>query len=567
MAGSSTRTRQQEIGRAIAAEDDRPVWGWAVFAAVGLVLGSLCFVATLTPSLMPRAPLVQGLLGGAVAGIGYQIGFGLVRFWRFLRLPEKGRTRNIALAGLVISALLVLFGLLMSHHWQNETRAVVGLEPVETTHRMIIGGIALVVFVVVGVLFTLFGYVTSWLTRLVRRYVPDRIALVIAAGAALWLFWAVIDGFLVQRVLEAADQSFETADIFVDPELPVPTDPMVTGSAESLVRWDEMGRRGREFVALGPTVEEIRAFAGPDAMKPIRVYVGRRSADTPQERADLALAELIRVGGFERESLIVMVPTGTGWMDPGSQDPLDFITGGDVATVAVQYSYLTSMLALLMHPDYGIEQSRALFDTVYRYWTTLPKETRPKLYVHGLSQGAFNSEMTLPLLDMLGDPINGAFWAGSPFMSPFWARIRDNPNPDSLPWRPQYGNGSLMRVMDQQGGLDEATAPWGPIRLVFLQYPSDPIVHFTFDSSFRRPSWLMSERAPDISPNLRWFPLVTMFQTALDMAISLQVPRFGHYYVYPDYIDGWAALLDPPGWSPERAAELKDIFATRPEPY
>jgi uncharacterized membrane protein len=54
---------------------------------------------------------------------------------------------------------------------------------------------------------------------------------------------------------------------------------------------------------------------------------------------------------------------------------------------------------------------------------------------------------------------------------------------------------------------------------------------------------------------------------ALDMALALQVPRFGHFYVYPDYIDGWAALLDPPGWSPERAEQLKAIFALRPDPF
>ena len=102
---------------------------------------------------------------------------------------------------------------------------------------------------------------------------------------------------------------------------------------------------------------------------------------------------------------------------------------------------------------------------------------------------------------------------------------------------------------------------------MLLHYPSDAIVHFTFDSAVRRPDWLGAVRPPDVSPSLRWFPMVTMLQMTLDMALSLQVPRFGHYYVYEDYIDGWAALVDPPGWSEDRAAALRAIFAERPAAF
>ena len=70
-----------------------------------------------------------------------------------------------------------------------------------------------------------------------------------------------------------------------------------------------------------------------------------------------------------------------------------------------------------------------------------------------------------------------------------------------------------------------------------------------------------------MAPEFRWIPIVTMFQLALDMAISLQVPGYGHYYIAPDYIDAWAAVLDPPGWTAERAERLKAIFERRPLPF
>ncbi|MEO1188965.1 MAG: alpha/beta-hydrolase family protein, partial [Pseudomonadota bacterium] len=290
---------------------------------------------------------------------------------------------------------------------------------------------------------------------------------------------------------------------------------------------------------------------------------GRRSADSAQARANLALAELIRAGGFERSTLVVVVPVGTGWMDPGGHDTLEFMTGGDVATVAVQYSYLTSALSLLVHPEYGVEQARALFDTIYAYWTDLPPETRPKLYIHGLSQGSYNSQRTIRLYDMLGDPISGALWAGSPFLSPLWQTVRDRRELESTEWQPQFGNGSLVRVVTQAGEALPGQAPWGPVRMVFLHYPSDPIVAFTFDSALRRPDWFTEPRAPDVAPELQWFPIVTMFQLALDMAVSLQVPGYGHYYVGDDYIDAWAMVLDPPDWSAARAAELRAAYAKR----
>jgi uncharacterized membrane protein len=57
-----------------------------------------------------------------------------------------------------------------------------------------------------------------------------------------------------------------------------------------------------------------------------------------------------------------------------------------------------------------------------------------------------------------------------------------------------------------------------------------------------------------------------MLQTALDTSISLEVPGFGHYYIAPHYINGWAELLDIPGWNAAKASELQAIFARRPLP-
>ena len=86
---------------------------------------------------------------------------------------------------------------------------------------------------------------------------------------------------------------------------------------------------------------------------------------------------------------------------------IEYLGDGDIASVAVQYSYLNSPLSLLFQPEYGAAASRALFAEIYGYWTKLPKDKRPRLYLHGLSLGAMNSEKSAELFEMIGDPIAG----------------------------------------------------------------------------------------------------------------------------------------------------------------
>lgn len=542
---------------------------WRHHNSLGLLLAAMFFSASLTPSLMPRDPVLQGLAGGLLAVIGYELGRGLIWLWTFSQLPGLAQERRETARAVADVAAIALVGFCLwkAADWQNVTRQLMGLAPIETSAPATIGAVAIGVFLVGWLLLRLFGWLLIRVDRVAERVLPPRLGKVVAFLLVLWLVWAAADGLLLSAAFRAADASFETADKLIEPDFAAPTAPDKTGSPASLVAWENLGRWGRAFVSTAPTADEIAAFTGKPAREPIRVYVGRVSAETASERADLALRELIRTGAFERKVLLIAEPVGTGWMDPGAHDTLEFLLGGDVATVAVQYSYLTSALSLLAQPEFGIEQAEALFDRVYAHWTQLPKDTRPRLYLHGLSQGAYNSQSALFLLDLLADPIDGALWAGSPFFSPFWSEIRDNRKPGSPAWRPRYGNGSLARAMNQTGGLVLQGANWGPVRLVFLNYGSDPIVVFTFDTGVRPPAWLSGERPPDVTRELRWYPVVTMFQVALDMLIAQKVPRFGHFYVAADYIDGWTAILGSTDLAPAQIATLKAVFAKRRVPY
>ncbi|WP_084251964.1 alpha/beta-hydrolase family protein [Bradyrhizobium sp. AT1] len=528
------------------------------------MLGALFFAASLTPTLVPRSYLTQGAVAGACFGIGYLAGNVWRWLWHYLELPEpSARVRSTANALVAVACLLVVILFLWrAAGWQNSIRAVMKMAPVETAHPLKVCVVALITFVVLLVLARLFVLAAGFIAARTRRIVPKRIANVLGVLAAGLLFWSIATNVLIRTAFNALDSSFREVDALLEPERPQPTAPERTGSPASLVKWKQLGRMGRRFIASGPTATEINAVTGRPAKEPVRVYVGLGGADTAQARARLALDELKRQHGFDRKILIVVTPTGTGWIDPAAMDTVEYLHHGDIASVAMQYSYLNSPLSLLFQPEFGAEAARALFAEIYGYWTTLPKDRRPKLYLHGLSLGAMNSEKSAELFETIGDPIAGALWSGAPFESRIWRWITANRNPGTPAWLPEFRDGRFVRFMNQDGPTVPADAPWGPMRVVYLQYASDAISFFAYRDAYRAPDWMSLPRGPDVSPELRWYPVVTMLQLALDMAVATHTPMgFGHVYAPEHYVDAWVAVTDVHDWSAESLAQLKAHLA------
>lgn len=525
-----------------------------------LMFGLFFMSMSLTPSLIPRGALVQGILGGLVAGIGYLCGRIIALIWRTADLPRlpAAASRVVALvwAGAVLA--LLVWTLARSLPWQNDLRAKMGLEPADQLHLLTLLAAALVVL---GIALAL-GFGVAALLRLVRvrlyRIMPKRRADVLGLIVVALLLLVITRDGILDNVITGLDEGYEAAQHLFDNAAPPPVEDRMTGSAASLVDWDRMGQPGRNFVTSGPTAEAIAAFSGRPALDPIRVYVGRANGDTAQERADLALAELIRVNAFDRAVMIVASPTGTGWLDPGSHDPVEYMHGGDIATVSAQYSYLQSPLALILETDAGLEQATALLETVHEYWKTLPPDARPHLYAHGLSLGAWSSMYATNLFRLVDDPINGAFWAGPPFPSNFWNYVQAARTEGSAWVLPTVGDGSLVRYASHFADASEAAAPWGNMRIVFLQYTSDPIVFYDPRSLWRAPPWMVEPPAPDASSHIRFMPIVTQFQLALDMALSFGAPPgHGHAYYAQDYIVPWVEVSAPEGWTDDDTARLK----------
>jgi len=529
---------------------------------VGLMVGTVFLSVSLAPSLLPRPWVVQGLLSGVSFAIGYGFGVAGLALWKYLQLPlPAGRvTRVLTIAGATLCALIAISFLWQASTWQNSLRALMGMEETGGLRPAIVGPVAALVFAVLLGLARIFRRTFRLLSRHLARYVPPRISQLVGIALSVALFWSAIDGVLFGFLLRTADQSFQQLDALIEDDLPRPSRPEQTGSAESLVAWQHLGRQGRHFVSGGPDAADLGAFFGEPRPAPVRVYVGLNSADTPEQRARLALEELKRAGGFERSVLQLATPTGTGWIDPASQDTIEYLWRGDIATVAVQYSYLNSPLALLTQAAYGAETARAVFIEIYGHWRALPPESRPRLFLSGLSLGSLNSDLSFDLFDIIDDPFDGVLWVGPPFRNESWLRITRERDPGSPPWLPRFRDGAVVRFMNQYEELADDYGEWDDFRMVFLQYASDPITFFSPGSTWREPDWMQEPRGPDVTPDLRWFPVVTMLQLAADMVVGTAPPGFGHEYAPADYINAWLALTEPEEWPTAEVERLRRVF-------
>lgn len=532
-------------------------------SAIGLIIAALLWAASMTPSLIPRTPVIQGVVTATCAATGYALGRAIQWLWMFLGLPPlRGPSWRIVwwvLRGLC--AVLAGYALVMAGAWQDSIRERFGLAPIAASYGLVSFVLALGVFLVLLMLGRLFAWVARRLTRSARRYLPRRAAIVVSVAATLALFWAIGSGVLFELWLKAMDSTYRQYDEFVDEHWPVAAPPARAAQHLTSAQWLALGRNGREFVASGPTARDIGALLGEPAMEPIRVYAGLRSAGSPAQRAALALRQLIASGAFERKMLVVITPTGSGWIDPGAIDSVEYLARGDIASVAVQYSYLSSPLSLLTEPGYGADAARALFEAVYGYWKQLPASSRPRLYLHGLSLGAMNSERSMEFFEVMGAPFQGALWSGPPFGSETWEWFTARRNPGTPAWLPTFRDGNLVRFMNQDG-MPRAEGAWGATRIVYLQYASDAIAFFKPDYLYRRPSWMQAPRGPDVSPRMHWFPIVTMIQLAFDMPMStVTAPSgFGHVYASTHYVDAWQALLGEHGLGePEQAAIKRQL--------
>lgn len=519
----------------------------------GAVVGVVFFVLSLLPSLLPRGGLIQGIISGISFMVGYAVGAATQWAWHYLEIPFLGGRAWRALRIVLYAALAYLVVSRLWQHvgWQNEVRDEFGMERIGPAVWIVIVPVAAVTAAVILVVVRSFRLLFHFIVRWLDRALPGRLARFLGGVALALVIWGLWSGVLVNGFFAAANQIFAPRDSSTDEGVTAPTSPLRSGSPESWVPWETLGRQGRNFVSSGPSLEELNAFHGGGAMESIRVYAGIKSAETVDGRARLVLDELIRTNAFDREVLVVATTTGTGFLEPNAMTALDYVTNGNVAVAGVQYSYLPSWISLLADQEEVSVTSQQVFDTIHGYWSTLPSDQRPEIYVYGLSLGSFGVESIISSIDILNEPIDGAFLVGPPFVNQMWNRIVSNRDGGSSPSEPIYEQGRTVRFIGPEDSANAPRSQWAQTRVLYLQHATDPVVFFSPDLFFTRPDWLEEgQRDSKLVDEFVWVPGVTMWQVLFDMALAATVPEgYGHEYSKESNARGWIAVIDPGGWT------------------
>ncbi|MFF0479146.1 alpha/beta hydrolase [Streptomyces sp. NPDC004284] len=523
-----------------------------------LLLACLSF----TPSLLPRSGVLQGLICGISAAIGYGLGVIAAYVWRAFADREAREASRRSWRVLLVCAI-VLFGLAFGfgQYWQHEIRRLMGITDYSVPAAVASPFLAALVFWLLLLAGRGLRRLYRWFARLLRRRIGPRAARVVGWVVVAGLVWSVVSGVLLAGFMNAANESFSLRDTTTPEGVHQPTSTLRSGGPGSLVPWDTLGYQGRAFTGSGPTARDIGAFTHRPAQEPVRAYAGLQTADDTEARAERAVADLQRAGGFERANLLVMTTTGSGWVDPAAVDSFEYLSDGDSAAVALQYSYLPSWISYLVDQSKARQAGRELFDAVYDVWSKLPQGQRPRLFVAGESLGSFGGEAAFSGEYDLRNRTAGTLFAGPPNFNTLFREFSDHRETGSPEIEPVYRQGRTVRFTeDPTAGITPEGAPWNGTRVLYLMHASDPIVWWSPKLALSEPDWIGEAPGSDVLEEMVWIPFVTFWQVTADLPFSTGVPD-GHGHTYKAaYVDGWNAVMRPSGFTPQDLARLRDVI-------
>ena len=534
-------------------------WWQRRYTFTGTAVGLLFLLLSMTPSLLPRGPLFQGLVSGAAGAIGYGLGVFAVWLVRFMQSRETSPAppRWAWLLLSVAGAIALTIGILYFHSWQNQVRDLMGVPRLRWFNypqSAFLSVLLLFVFVEIG---QLFGRLVRFGVRQLNRFAPPRVSFIVVVGLLLALGISILNGVVVRGSMSLLNSTFSNVNDEMDPNNPAPKTPLRSGGPGSLVSWESLGHQGRLFVGNGPTVAQLTEFNGAPAVEPIRAYAGLNSAKGIRATAELAAAELVREGGLKRKVIAVATTTGTGWINAAEADSLEYMFNGDTAIVSMQYSFLPSWLSFLVDKENARQAGQALFEAVDAKVRAIPEAQRPKIVVFGESLGSFGGEAPFLSPNNIIARTDGALFSGPTFQNTMRDAVTLDRDPGSPEWLPIFDGGANVRFAARAENLTRPDAPWDKPRIVYLQHASDPIAWFNPELLFAEPDWLREPRGYDVSHAMNWIPVVTFLQVSADMAVAVDVPDgHGHRYV-KDVVNAWAAILQPPGWTTEKTETLR----------
>jgi len=337
----------------------------------------------------------------------------------------------------------------------------------------------------------------------------------VALGALVGVGWAGLRW--VNGKLTHAGESLELA------HAQTPVLPEVTGGPGSSIPWTAQSRESRRWLSMTLPAADIAHVMGEPAQQPIRVYASLESAGDGAERAGLLLAEIDRTKALEREVFVLFSPTGSGYVNYVATETVEYLTRGNCASAAIQYSVLPSALSLgKVH--LATTQTRIVVNGILQRLMAVPPEKRPRFYLFGESLGSQVSQEMFEgqgLSGPAGIGLDAALWIGTPASTQWRHQLIDGTDVTTQPPTLQPGGVLVTRHLRDWTGLSDSQR--AQVKYLLLQNGDDPIPKFEAPLLWRTPEWLgPDETRPHGAPRgTRWLPVTTFFTTFIDMQNAL----------------------------------------------
>jgi uncharacterized membrane protein len=528
-----------------------------------LVVAAWFFLGSITPSLIPHAWYLQGVASGLSVAYGY--GVGLTGAWIWRRVRDRigfrvtldpvwsRRLRKGAAIGFAVFVALIW---VWSLQWQRETARLVAASPPGKLAPLLgLAATALTFALVILAARGLRAVVRRW-SRLGQRFLRPWIATALAAVLVAALVAILSNSLVYRRTMDYLAAKAAVTNARTPDGRLAPTSPLRSGSPASAESWTSLGRNGQAFVADGSSAAAITAATGKPAREPIRVYAGLSGGRTLEQVAAAVVAELRRTGAFDRSVLALMTTTGRGWVDEWTASSIEYLTGGDSAVAAMQYSYLPSPVALVSDRQTPATAGRLLLSTVEAELATRPAASRPRLVLGGESLGAYGGQAAFSGPGDMLARVDGAVWVGTPNFTPLVRTLTTERRRGSPEVVPVVSDGEHIRFASSPAELTRdlygrAYGPWLAPRVAYVQHASDPISRWSPSLLTTEPDW-MKERAGTDLPEMNFTTFATFWQLTVDLMVAGTTPAgHGHSY-HEELVPAWAGVLglDPAAdWS------------------
>lgn len=217
-------------------------WGALIFACLSF-----------TPSLLPRGGIVQGLVWGITAAIGYGLGVVAAWVWRAFADRDPQRPRRWAWRAFFIGAVVLLVvAFALGQYWQYEIRKLMGVTDYSIPLIVASPFVAALIFCLLLLIGRGLHGLYRWLAKLLNRWIGRR-----AARAAGWvlvvgLTYVVVSGLLLQGFINLMNNAYSVRDTTTAEGAHQPTTSLHSGGPGSLVPWDSLGYQGRNFIGKAP---------------------------------------------------------------------------------------------------------------------------------------------------------------------------------------------------------------------------------------------------------------------------------------------------------------------------